>query len=188
MVPPPLLCAVHTHSCSLYAWITSSPGLTIFYGFFGLFSPQDCEIKWYLALCVPVSLCVFKQAGGCWPLTATSTDLKALQNCPGARQPPSSTVPWLPRANFLPYIKYTVLHVLLFATATSPILVIYICAINGILKSELINIGSGLRASFQRCIDIRPSNLLLLFLAAFFFSANWSGDMVISKNSKIDIW
>lgn len=148
MVLPPLLCTVHTHSCSLYAWITSSPGLTIFNGFLGLFSPQDCETEWHLALCVSVYPCVFKQAGGCWPLTATSTDLKALQNCLGARQPLYSAVPWLPRANFLPYIKYTALHVLLLPTVTSPILVIYICAINGILKSELINIGSGLRASF----------------------------------------
>lgn len=147
MMLPPLLCAVHTHSCSPYAWITSSPGLTIFfYGFLGLFPPQDCETKWHLALCVSLSLCVLKQAGGCWPLTATSTDLEALQNCVSARQPLYHTVLWLPRANF--YIKYTALHVLLLATATSPISVIYIWAINGLLKSELINIGSGLRASF----------------------------------------
>lgn len=131
-----------------------------------------------------MSPCVFKQAGGCWPLPA-STDLKVLQNCVTARQPLYSTVPWLPRAHFLPDIKYTVLRVLLLATAPSPILVICICAINGLLKSELINIGSGLLLLHQRCIDFLPSNLLLFSLA--FFQQIGQRDMVISKNSKIEL-
>ena len=112
--------------------------------FFHFETPKPSGTLLYAHPC----LSVFKQAGECWPLTTTSTDLKALQNCVTARQPLYSTVLWLPRAHFLPDIKYTVLHVLLLATAPSPILVIYICAINGLLKSELINIGSGVRASF----------------------------------------
>lgn len=119
-----------------------------FHGFLVGFLPQDCETEWHLVTCASLFLCAFRLARGCWPLTTTSTDLKALQICVTARQPLYNTVPWLPRAHFLPDIKYTVLHVLLLASAPSPILVIYICAINGLLKSELINVGSGLRASF----------------------------------------
>lgn len=78
----------------------------------------------------------------------TSRDLKALQSCATARQSLYSTVPWLPRAHFPPDVKYAVLHVLLSNTAPSPILVIYICAINGLLKPELIDTGPGLMASF----------------------------------------
>lgn len=117
------------------------------HGFLFSFSPLDCKTEWCLVIRTSLSLCVCKDRG-CCPLTTTSTDLEALQNCVTARQPLHSAVPWLPRAHFLPDIKYAVLHVLLLATTPSPILVIYICAINGLLKSELITIGPRLSASF----------------------------------------
>lgn len=77
---PPSVGAMHLHGCSPWAWLTSSPPLTVFIWLLVCFFTSGPQNQVDFVICTSLSLCALKQARGCRPLT-TSTDLKALQNC-----------------------------------------------------------------------------------------------------------